>query len=423
MTPPLAGRRILLVISGGIAAYKSLDLIRRLRERGAAVRCIMTAAAQQFVTPLAASALAHERVYTDLWSLTDESEMGHLRLAQEADLVVVAPASADLLARMAAGLADDLAATALLATDRPILVAPAMNVRMWRNAATRENLEKLAARGVHRVGPNAGELAEGETGMGRMAEPLEIVAAIERLLLGSAGGAEAGPPPPLAGRRAIVTSGPTHEPIDPVRYIANRSSGKQGHAIAAALARLGAEVVLVSGPTREPDPAGGGVTVVRITTAREMLAACEAALPADIAVCAAAVADWRVADEAPQKLKKEKGGGGPPMLRLVENPDILATLSTATGKRRPPLVVGFAAETENVVPNAQAKRLRKSCDWIVANDVAPATGTFGGDANTVHLVTGDGAVEDWPTLSKAEVADRLAARIAAHFAPMKRKPQ
>jgi len=423
MTPPLAGRRILLVISGGIAAYKSLDLIRRLRERGAAVRCIMTAAAQQFVTPLAASALAHERVYTDLWSLTDESEMGHLRLAQEADLVVVAPASADLLARMAAGLADDLAATALLATDRPILVAPAMNVRMWRNAATRENLEKLAARGVHRVGPNAGELAEGETGMGRMAEPLEIVAAIERLLLGSAGGAEAGPPPPLAGRRAIVTSGPTHEPIDPVRYIANRSSGKQGHAIAAALARLGAEVVLVSGPTREPDPAGGGVTVVRITTAREMLAACEAALPADIAVCAAAVADWRVADEAPQKLKKEKGGGGPPMLRLVENPDILATLSTATGKRRPPLVVGFAAETENVVPNAQAKRLRKGCDWIVANDVAPATGTFGGDANTVHLVTGDGAVEDWPTLSKAEVADRLAARIAAHFAPMKRKPQ
>ena len=424
MTPPtLAGRRILLVISGGIAAYKSLDLIRRLRERGAAVRCIMTAAAQQFVTPLAASALAHERVYTDLWSLTDESEMGHLRLAQEADLVVVAPASADLLARMTAGLADDLAATALLATDRPILVAPAMNVRMWRNAATRENLEKLAARGVHRVGPNAGELAEGETGMGRMAEPLEIVAAIERLLLGSAGGAEAGPPPLLAGRRAIVTSGPTHEPIDPVRYIANRSSGKQGHAIAAALARLGADVVLVSGPTREPDPAGGGVAVVRVTTAREMLAACEAALPADIAVCAAAVADWRVADEAPQKLKKEKGGGGPPMLRLVENPDILATLSAATGTRRPPLVVGFAAETENVVPNAQAKRLRKGCDWIVANDVAPATGTFGGDANTVHLVTGDGAVEDWPTLSKAEVADRLAARIAAHFAPMERKPQ
>src|SRR4051794_30814285 len=289
----LAGRRILLVISGGIAAYKSLDLIRRLRERGAAVRCIMTAAAQQFVTPLAASALAHERVYTDLWSLTDESEMGHLQLAQEADLVVVAPASADLLARMAAGLADDLAATALLATDRPILVAPAMNVRMWRNAATRENLERLAARGVHRVGPNAGELAEGETGMGRMAEPLEIVATVERLLLGAArGGAEAGPPP-LAGRRAIVTSGPTHEPIDPVRYIANRSSGKQGHAIAAALARLGAAVVLVSGPTREPDPAGGGVTVVRVTTAREMLAACEAALPADIAVCAAAVADWR----------------------------------------------------------------------------------------------------------------------------------
>jgi phosphopantothenoylcysteine decarboxylase/phosphopantothenate--cysteine ligase len=421
MTRSLTGRRILLVISGGIAAYKSLDLIRRLRERGAAVRCIMTAAAQQFVTPLAASALAHERVYTDLWSLTDESEMGHLRLAQEADLVVVAPASADLLARMAAGLADDLAATALLATDRPILVAPAMNVRMWRNAATRENLERLAARGVHRVGPNEGELAEGETGMGRMAEPLEIVAAVEELLLRgapAAGTAAAAEPLPLTGRCAIVTSGPTHEPIDPVRYIANRSSGKQGHAIAAALARLGAEVVLVSGPTREPDPAG--VTVVRVTTAREMLAACDAALPADLAVCAAAVADWRVADEAPQKLKKEQSSGGkggnPPVLRLVENPDILATLSAATAGRRPRLVVGFAAETENVVPNAQAKRLRKGCDWIVANDVAPATGTFGGDANTVHLVTGDGGVEDWPTLSKAEVADRLAARIAAHFA-------
>ena len=396
----LQGRRVLLVISGGIAAYKSLDLIRRLRERGASVRVVMTAAAKQFVTPLAAAALSGERVYDDLFSLTDESEMGHLRLAQEADLVLVAPATADLLAKMAAGIADDLAATALLATNRPILVAPAMNTRMWDNRATQENLARLAARGVKRVGPAAGPLAEGETGMGRMSEPLEIVAAAETLL--GAGAA-------LAGRRALVTSGPTHEPIDPVRFIANRSSGKQGHAIAAALARRGAATVLVTGPTAEPDPPG--VSVVHIGTAREMLAACTAALPADIAVCAAAVADWR-AEEAPQKIKKK---GAPPTLRLVENPDILATLSAA-GNLRPRLVVGFAAETENLIANAQAKRAKKGCDWILANDVSVTSGTFGGDANTIHLVS-EAGVEDWPPLSKRDVAERLAERIAAFLQP------
>jgi phosphopantothenoylcysteine decarboxylase/phosphopantothenate--cysteine ligase len=393
----LHGRRILLIISGGIAAYKSLDLIRRLRERGALVRVIMTSSAQRFVTPLAASALSGDKVYTDLFSLTDESEMGHLRLAQEADLVVVAPLTADLLAKMAAGLADDLAATALLATDRPILVAPAMNLRMWKNAATRANLALVEGRGVRRVGPNSGALAEGESGLGRMAEPLEIVAAVEEMFGGGAS---------LRGRRALVTSGPTQEPIDPVRYIANHSSGKQGHAIAAALASLGAETVLVSGPTAEPDPPG--VKIVRVGTAREMLAACEAALPVDVAVCAAAVADWRV-ETAPQKLKKK--GGAPPALRLVENPDILASLSQA-GNRRPRLVVGFAAETERLVENAQAKRAAKGCDWILANDVSPATGTFGGDANTVHVVDETG-VEDWPPLSKQEVGQRLAQRIAA----------
>jgi phosphopantothenoylcysteine decarboxylase / phosphopantothenate---cysteine ligase len=395
----LAGRRVLLVIGGGIAAYKCLDLIRRLRERGAAVRVIMTEAAQRFVTPLSVSALSGDKVYGDLFSLTDESEMGHLRLAQEADLVVVAPATADLLARMAAGLAGDLAATALLATDRPVLAAPAMNTRMWNHPATRDNLARLVARGVRLVGPNAGPLAERESGIGRMAEPLEIVAAIEDML--GAGG-------PLKGRRALVTSGPTYEPIDPVRFIANRSSGKQGHAIAAALARLGADTVLVSGPTQEPDPPG--VAVVHIATAREMLKACAAALPVDAAVCAAAVADWR-ADEAPQKLKKK---GAPPVLKLVENPDILATLSAA-GNLRPSLVVGFAAETEKLVENATAKRARKGCDWILANDVSAESGTFGGDRNTIHLVS-DGGVEDWPPLSKTDVAERLAQRIAAFLA-------
>ena len=396
----LHGRRLLLIISGGIAAYKSLELIRRLRDRGAKVRCVMTAAAQQFVTPLSVAALSEEKVYSELWSLTDESEMGHIRLTREADLVVVAPATADLLARMAAGLADDLASTTLLAADKPVLVAPAMNVMMWHHPATQANLALLEARGVRRVGPNAGPLADGETGMGRVAEPLEIVAAIEEFFAGAA---------PLRGRRALVTSGPTHEPIDPVRYIANRSSGKQGHAIAAALAGLGAETVLVTGPTREPDPPGA--RVVRVETAREMLAACEAALPADIAVCAAAVADWRTADAAEQKLKKD---GKAPTLRLTENPDILATLAHA-GERRPRLVVGFAAETQNIVEYAKAKRAKKGCDWILANDVSPGSGTFGGERNTIHLVDADG-VEDWPAASKREVARRLAQRIAAHFA-------
>jgi phosphopantothenoylcysteine decarboxylase / phosphopantothenate---cysteine ligase len=395
---PLQGRRVLLIIAGGIAAYKSLDLIRRLRERGAAVRVVMTRGAQQFITPLSAASLSADRVYTDLFSLTEESEMGHLRLAAEADLVVVAPATADLLAKMAAGLADDLASTALLATDKAILIAPAMNTRMWRNAATQANVAVLEQRGVQRVGPNSGPLAEGETGAGRMAEPLEIVAAVQQLLGGGA----------LKGRRAIVTSGPTHEAIDPVRYIANRSSGKQGHAIAAALARAGAETVLVSGPTSLADPPG--VRVVHVQSAREMLAACEKALPADIAVCAAAVADWRV-DAAPQKLKKKNSA--PPTLKLVENPDILASLSKS-GNRRPRLVVGFAAETEKVVEHAREKRAKKGCDWILANDVSPATGTFGGDANTVHVID-EAGVENWPPLSKRDVAERLAQRIGLFF--------
>ena len=398
----LAGKRVLLVIAGGIAAYKCLELIRRLRERGASVRAVMTAAAARFVTPLSVQALTEDTVYQDMWSLTDESEMGHIRLSREADLLVVAPATADLLARMAAGMADDLPATVLLATDKPVLVAPAMNVRMWRHAATEANLALLESRGVWRVGPNEGAMACNEYGPGRMAEPMEIVDAIARILAGDLR-------KPLAGRRAVVTSGPTHEPIDPVRYIANRSSGRQGHAIAAALAQLGAEVTLVSGPTRLPDPPG--CTVRHIETAREMLAACEAALPADIAVCAAAVADWHVAGPSDRKLKKD--GGGPPALELAENPDILATLS-APGGRRPALVIGFAAETGDVLAYATAKRARKGCDWIVANDVSPGTGTFGGSDNTVHLIRAD-AVESWPTMTKEAVAARLAEAAAAYF--------
>ncbi len=398
----LDGKRILLIVGGGIAAYKSLDLVRRLRERGASVRGVLTAAGKQFVTPLSLSSLTEDKVYEELFSLTDEAEMGHIQLSRSADLIVVAPATADLMAKMAHGLCGDLASTLLLATDTDTLVAPAMNVRMWDHPATRANLATLAGRGVRVVGPNEGSMACGEFGLGRMAEPLEIVAAIEAYFAPAAG--------PLEGRRALVTSGPTHEPIDPVRYIANRSSGKQGHAIAAALARLGAATTLVTGPTREPDPAG--VTVVRIETARQMLDACVAALPADVAVCAAAVADWRVASEAGQKLKKESGGL--PTLTLAENPDILATLSRRDGDR-PALVVGFAAETEKLVEHAAAKRLRKGCDWIVANDVSSTTGTFGGDANAVHLITGD-RVEDWPRLTKVEVGSRLADRIAERFA-------
>jgi phosphopantothenoylcysteine decarboxylase / phosphopantothenate---cysteine ligase len=396
----LHGRRILLIIAGGIAAYKSLDLIRRLRERGAAVRVVMTEAARQFVTPLSVASLSEDKVYGELWSLTDESEMGHIRLSREAELLVVAPATADLIARMAAGLADDLAATTLLASDKPVLVAPAMNAMMWAHPATQANLATLRARGVLQVGPGAGELACGEIGYGRMAEPAEILAAITRFLT---------PDRRLAGRRALVTSGPTRESIDPVRYLSNHSSGKQGHAIAAALAALGADTVLVSGPTREPTPSG--VRLVAVETARQMLEASEAALPVDVAVMAAAVSDWRAESEAGQKLKKD--GKGPPLLRLVENPDILATIA-AHRNDRPTLVIGFAAETENVVANAVEKRRRKGCDWILANDVSPGTGTFGGDSNTIHLVHEEG-VEDWPVMTKAEVAARLAERIAARM--------
>ncbi len=394
----LHGKRVLLIISGGIAAYKSLELIRLLRKNGLAVRCILTRGGAQFVTPLSVSALSEDKVYTDLFSLTDEAEMGHIRLSREADLVVVAPASADILAKMAQGLADDLASTALLATDKPVMVAPAMNVRMWEHAATKENLTTLVERGARIVGPDEGEMACGEFGPGRLAEPEAIAAAITAYFRDSS---------PLAGRRALVTSGPTHEPIDPVRYIANRSSGRQGHAIAAALARSGAATTLVSGPTNLDDPAG--VNVVHIETAQQMLDACQAALPVDVAVCAAAVADWRVAAAADEKIKKTTGKV--PSLKMAENPDLLATLSAA-GNARPQLVIGFAAETENVVANAQAKRASKGCDWLLANDVSPETGTFGGAENTIHLISADG-VEDWPRMSKEDVADRLAERVAA----------
>jgi phosphopantothenoylcysteine decarboxylase / phosphopantothenate---cysteine ligase len=398
-----AGRHILLIIAGGIAAYKSLDLIRRLKERGASVRCILTAAAQEFVTPLAAGALSGERVFTDLFDHASEFDVGHIRLAREADVIVVAPATADLMARMAGGHADDLATAVLLATDRPVLIAPAMNPRMWGHAATRRNAAQLAADGVVAVGPNPGEMAEsGEAGVGRMAEPLEIVAAVEALL---GRGAEQ----PLKGRRVLVTSGPTHEPIDPVRYIANRSSGKQGHAIAAAAAAAGAEAVLISGPVNLPDPPG--VRVVKVETAQEMLGAVEAALPADCAVFAAAVADWRAAELHREKIKKGKGAA--PALALAENPDILATVAHRR-KGRPELVIGFAAETENVVANAQKKLKAKGCDWIVANDVSPATGIMGGDRNSVHVVTAH-VVESWPSQSKEDVARALVARMAEVF--------
>ncbi|MBT3398861.1 MAG: bifunctional phosphopantothenoylcysteine decarboxylase/phosphopantothenate--cysteine ligase CoaBC [Rhodospirillaceae bacterium] len=396
----LHGKRILLIVSGGIAAYKSLELVRRLRERGAAVRCVLTRGGSQFVTPLSLAALSEDKVYTELFSLTDEAEMGHIQLSRDADLLVVAPATADILAKMTHGQADDLASTVLLATDKDVMVAPAMNVRMWEHAATQANLETLRQRGVHVVGPEEGDMACGEYGLGRLSEPDDIAAAVSDFFQSSA---------PLSGRRALVTSGPTHEPIDPVRYIANRSSGRQGHAIAAALASRGATTTLVSGPTNLPDPPG--VTVVRVESARDMLAACEAALPADVAVCAAAVADWRVAREANEKLKKN--GAGPPSLEMAENPDILATLAAATNTR-PRLVIGFAAETEQVVEHARTKRDRKGCDWILANDVSPETGTFGGEDNTIHLVSADGD-EDWPRMSKADVANRLADRIAANL--------
>ncbi len=394
----LADKRILLIIGGGIAAYKSLDLSRRLREQGAEVVPVLTRAGEEFVTPLSASALAAQKVYRDLFDLTDEAEMGHIQLSRSADLIVVAPATADLMAKMAQGHANDLASTLLLATDTPVLIAPAMNVRMWQHPATQRNLATLRGDGVRVVGPDEGEMACGEFGPGRMAEPPAIVAAIRAALATG----------PLAGRHVLVTSGPTHEPIDPVRYIANRSSGAQGTAIAAALAALGARVTFVTGPASVPPPAG--VAVVRVETARQMLEAVEAALPADAAVFAAAVADWRVTTEAAQKIKKD-GSGRLPVLDFAENPDILATVARRDAGR-PGLVVGFAAETDDVVAHATAKRLRKGCDWIVANDVSPATGIMGGTENAVTLITAEGA-ESWPRMAKEAVAARLADRIAA----------
>ncbi len=385
--------RVLLIIGGGIAAYKCLDLIRRLRERGISVRCILTPAAQQFVTPLAVSAISGDRVFSELFDRDDEHDIGHIRLSRECDLIVVAPATADLMAKMASGHAHDLASCVLLASDKPILAAPAMNPRMWQHPATQRNVETLKRDGVRLVGPNEGEMAErGEAGRGRMAEPMEILSAVEGLL-----------------RKAA----PTHEPIDPVRYIANRSSGKQGFAIARAAEQLGARVTLVTGPVSLADPPG--VTTVHVETADEMLAAVKAALPADVAILAAAVADWRVAAAADEKIKKQQGAGAAaPALQLVENPDILRTVS-ARGPERPALVIGFAAETQNVVEFARKKRKSKGCDWIIANDVSAHTGIMGGNRNAVHLITATG-VESWPAMDKSEVAKRLVERAADHLA-------
>ena len=395
----LAGKRILLVITGGIAAYKSLDLIRRLRERGAAVRPVMTRGAKEFVSTLAVGALAADKVFDELFSREDEQDVGHIRLARETDLVLVAPATADFMGKMALGLADDLASTVLLATRAPVLIAPAMNPAMWQHPAVQRNVEMLRKAGVQSIGPMHGEMAEsGEVGLGRMAEPLDITASVETLLDDG--------PKPLAGRTALVTSGPTHEPIDPVRYIANRSSGKQGHAIAAALAALGAQVTLVSGPVTIADPRG--VATLHVESARDMLAAVEDLLPVDIAVMVAAVADWRVAGESDEKIKKQPGAGPPP-LQLTENPDILKTVGHHA--RRPTLVVGFAAETQNLEDNARAKLERKGADWIVANDVSPETGIMGGDRNRVRIVSKSG-IDDWPDMDKQAVAERIAAEIA-----------
>jgi phosphopantothenoylcysteine decarboxylase / phosphopantothenate---cysteine ligase len=395
----LDGKRVLLIVSGGIAAYKALELVRLLRRRDCGVTCVLTDNAGRFVTPLSLQALTEARVYSDLFSLTDESEMGHIQLSRGADLLVVAPATANILAKMAAGLADDLASTVLLATDKPILVAPAMNVRMWLHAATQATISLLERRGVHVVQPNEGPMACNEFGPGRLAEPPEILAAIEAIIAPRSG--------PLTGRHALVTSGPTHEPIDPVRYIANRSSGRQGHAIAAALAGLGARVTLVAGPVSIPDPPG--VTVRPVETAQEMLDQCLLALPADVAVFAAAVADWRVEQASSGKIKKQPGAAAP-NLTLVQNPDILATIAAA-GADRPRLVVGFAAETHDLMTNAQGKLTRKNADWIVANDVSPETGIMGGTENAIHLVSAAG-IEAWPRLAKDDVARKLARRIA-----------
>ncbi len=393
----LAGKRILLIIAGGIAAYKTLELIRLLKGQGASVTPVMTRSAAEFVTPLSVSALAGEKVYTDLFDLTEEAEMGHIQLSRIADLVVVAPATADLMAKMVGGHADDMATTLLMATDTPVMIAPAMNVRMWEHPATQRNLKTLQGDGVKVVGPNVGDMACGEHGPGRMSEPAEILDAIRQALTGG----------PLSGKRILVTSGPTHEPIDPVRYLANRSSGAQGTALAKALMDLGAEVVFVTGPASVAPPVGANV--VQVETAAQMLAAVEAALPVDAAIFAAAVADWRVASASGKKIKKKDGAL--PVLEFAENPDILAQVSQMT-QGRPSLVVGFAAETNDVIENATAKRLRKGCDWIVANDVRPETGIMGGSENRVTVVTESGSL-DWPRMSKAEVSAKLAQEIAA----------
>ena len=393
----LAGKRILLIVGGGIAAFKSLDLIRRLRERGATVTPVLTKAAEQFVTPLSTSALAGQKVYRDLFDLTDEAEMGHIELSRAADLVVVAPATADLMAKMAEGLANDLASTLLMATDKRVLIAPAMNVRMWKHPATQRNLATLQGDGILTVGPDVGDMACGEHGPGRMSEPLAIVDAVETALNDG----------PLKGKHVLVTSGPTHEPIDPVLYIANRSSGAQGTAIARALAALGADVTFVTGPADVPPPLG--VNVIRVQTAREMKDAVYASLPADVAVFAAAVADWRVKNASNSKMKKD-GSGKAPALEFSENPDILAGVSQMK-KGRPKLVVGFAAETDDVEANASAKRIRKGCDWIIANDVSPETGIMGGSDNTVAIISDSGS-ENWPRLTKDQVAAKIAAKIA-----------
>ena len=419
----LDGKRVLLIVSGGIAAYKALELIRLLRRQGCGVTCVLTDNGGHFVTPLSLQALSESKVYTDLFSLTDESEMGHIQLSRAADLLVVAPASANILAKMAAGLTDDLASTVLLATDKPVLVAPAMNVRMWLHPATRANMATLAARGVQVVEPNEGPMACNEYGPGRLAEPPEVLAAIVGMLaLDKRLPADAAlldhsladhtlADRPLSGRHALVTSGPTHEPIDPVRYIANRSSGQQGHAIAAALAGLGARVTLVAGPVSVPNPPG--VAIRNVETAQQMLDACRSALPADVAVFAAAVADWRVDQAHSGKIKKQPGAA-PPSLTLVPNPDILATIAAA-GRDRPRLVVGFAAETDDLLANAQGKLQRKNADWILANDVSPRSGIMGGAENAVHLVSAAG-IETWPRLAKQDVARRLARRIATALA-------
>ncbi|MEM6832888.1 MAG: bifunctional phosphopantothenoylcysteine decarboxylase/phosphopantothenate--cysteine ligase CoaBC [Pseudomonadota bacterium] len=396
----LKGKKILLIIGGGIAAYKALELIRRVRERGADVRAVLTNGGAQFVTPLSVAALSENQVFTDLFDLKDETEMGHIRLSREADVILVAPATADLMAKAASGLASDLATTVLLATDKPVLMAPSMNTRMWEHPATQRNLEQLRADGIGFIAPGAGDLACGEVGTGRLAEVPDIVRALDHFFGGDG---------PLKGRHALVTAGPTHEAIDPVRYIANRSSGQQGYAIASALAALGAKTTLVSGPTQLAGPSG--VDMVRVESATEMLDAAQSALPADVAVCVAAVADWRAAKPVDKKLKKSNGGM--PSLELTENPDILKTLSEP-GNRRPPLVVGFAAETNDVLDHARQKRARKGCDWIVANDVSGDV--MGGAENEVHLIM-DGDEESWPRMTKASVAQKLAEKIAGALSP------